>query len=127
MNLAFSVIAMEWFDKISEFMEGLPEWLQAHPRYGYLIVAGILLLWLVGIVCGWRWTYSRPGSWEGNFWLGTLGERSYRFWLGLIVAARSPPRRNLIVWVIILPRKSAKLNPCGTRTANGHTWSGRTY
>ena len=49
---------MEWFDKISEFMEGLPEWLQAHPRYG-----------------------------EGNFWLGTLGERSYRFWLGLIVAA----------------------------------------
>ena len=29
---------MEWFDKISEFMEGLPEWLQAHPRYGYLIV-----------------------------------------------------------------------------------------
>ena len=72
MNLAFSVIAMEWFDKISEFMEGLPEWLQAHPRYGYLIVAGILLLWLVGIVCGWRWTYSRPGSWEGNFWLGLI-------------------------------------------------------
>ena len=69
---------MEWFDKISEFMEGLPEWLQAHPRYGYLIV---------GIACGWRWTYSRPGSWGGNFWLGTLGEKSYRFWLGLIVAA----------------------------------------
>lgn len=63
---------MEWFDKISEFMEGLPEWLQAHPRYGYLIVAGILLLWLVGIACGWRWTYSRPGSWEGNFWLGLI-------------------------------------------------------
>ena len=47
-------------DKISEFMEGLPEWLQEHPRYGYLIVAGILLLWLVGIVLslihiyGWR-------------------------------------------------------------------------
>ena len=64
MNLAFSVIVMEWFDKISEFMEGLPEWLQAHPRYGYLIVAGILLLWLVGIVCGWRgcykvWAYKR--------------------------------------------------------------------
>ncbi|WP_270245276.1 immunity 17 family protein, partial [Phocaeicola coprocola] len=41
----------------------------------------------VGIACGWRWTYSRPGSWGGNFWLGTLGEKSYRFWLGLIVAA----------------------------------------
>ena len=45
--MAFSVIAMEWFDKISEFMEGLPEWLQAHPRYGYLIVAGILRLGLI--------------------------------------------------------------------------------
>ena len=77
---------MEWYDKISEFMEGLPEWLQAQPRYGYLIVAGILLLWLVGIVCGWRWTYARPGNWGGNFWLGTLGEKSFRFWLGLIVA-----------------------------------------
>ena len=38
-----------------------------------VIVAGILLLWLVGIVCGWRWTYSRPGSWEGNFWLYITG------------------------------------------------------
>ena len=28
------------------------------------------------------------------------------------------------MWVIILPRKSAKLNPCGTRTANGHTAAG---
>ncbi len=27
------------------------------------------------------------GKLGGNFWLGTLGERSYRFWLGLIVAA----------------------------------------
>ena len=29
--------------------------------------------------------------------------------------------------VIILPRKSAKLNVYATRTANGHTWSGRIY
>ena len=69
-------------------MEGLPEWLQAHPRYGYLIVAGILLLWLVGIVCGWRWTYSRPGSWEGNFWLGTLGERSWKSHATLTLLAK---------------------------------------
>ena len=63
MNLAFSVIVMEWFDKISEFMEGLPEWLQAHPRYGYLIVAGIRevgkgisgwVRWVKGVtVSGW--------------------------------------------------------------------------
>lgn len=39
-----------------------------------------------------------------------------------------PPLRGApIAWVIILPRKCAKLHPCGTRTPNGHTWSGRTY
>lgn len=108
MNLAFSVIAMEWFDKISEFMEGLPEWLQAHPRYGYLIVAGILLLWLVGIVCGWRWTYSRPGSWEGNFWLGTLGERSYRFWLGADRCRRNGMRPVAVLRNGISKRKTRK-------------------
>ena len=30
-------------------------------------------------------------------------------------------QNNPIVRVSILPRKSAKLNPAGTRTANGHT------
>ena len=107
MNLAFSVIAMEWFDKISEFMDGLPEWLQAHPRYGYLIVAGILLLWLVGIVCGWRWTYSRPGSWEGNFWLGYAGvKRSYRFWLGADRCRRSGMRPVAVLRNGISKRKA---------------------
>ena len=31
------------------------------------------------------------------------------------------PRDKAIVRVSMLPRKSAKLNPVGTRTANGHT------
>ena len=34
---------------------------------------------------------------------------------------------TLVACSLDTPRKSAKLNPCGTRTANGHTWSGRTY
>ena len=56
-------------------------------------------------------------------------ERWERIYLeeGLNLTVWSLLRKNPIVWVIILPRKSAKLNPCGTRTANGHTWSGRTY
>ena len=29
--------------------------------------------------------------------------------------------------VIMLPRKPAKLQSAGTRTANGHTWPGRVY
>ena len=34
------------------------EWIAENPRYGYLIVGGILLLWLIGVICGWKWTYS---------------------------------------------------------------------
>ena len=60
--------------------------LQTSPRYGYLIVAAILLLWLLGIICGWKWTYTRPGSWGGSFWLETLGPKAFRFWLGVILA-----------------------------------------
>ena len=73
MNLAFSVIAMEWFDKISEFMEGLPEWLQAHPRYGYLIVAGILLLWLVGDCLRMAVDVLPSGKLGGEFLAGYAG------------------------------------------------------
>ena len=75
MNLTFSVIVMEGFDKISEFMEGLPEWLQAHPRYGYLIVAGMLLPWLGGDGCGGGGAESRPGRWGGEFLVGAAGGR----------------------------------------------------
>ena len=63
---------MEWFEKVKEFITGFPQLLQTSPRYGYLIVAAILLLWLLGIICGWKWTYTRPGSWGGNFWLGVI-------------------------------------------------------
>ena len=38
-----------------------------------------------------------------------------------------PPRRVPTVRVIILPRKTATANPLGTRTADRHRWSGRTY
>ena len=44
---------MEWFEKVKEFITGFPQLLQTSPRYGYLIVAAILLLWLLGIICGW--------------------------------------------------------------------------
>lgn len=54
---------MEWYDNISN----LPQWLQTRRKYGYLIVVSILLLWLVGIICGGKWTYIRPDSWGGNF------------------------------------------------------------
>lgn len=33
---------MEWLDKIKDF----PNLIQQEPRYGYLVVAGLLLIWL---------------------------------------------------------------------------------
>ncbi len=74
---------MEWIDKIKDF----PNLVQQEPRYGYLVVAGILCMWLVGVICGWKRTYSRPGSTGGNFWMNLLGANTFRFWLGVILAA----------------------------------------
>ena len=34
----------------------------------------------------WLWTYSRPGSTGGNFWMNLLGPKTFRFWLGVILA-----------------------------------------
>ena len=73
---------MEWLDKIKDF----PNLIQQEPRYGYLVVAGLPLIWLVGVICGWKWTYFRPGSTGGNFWMNLLGPKTFRFWLGVILA-----------------------------------------
>ena len=77
---------MKWYDELIDMITSLPDLVKSGPRYGYLVVAVILLLWLVGIICGWKWTYTRPGSWGGNFWLDTLGPKAFRFWLGVILA-----------------------------------------
>ena len=68
---------MEWLDKIKDFTESDT----AGTRYGYLDRGGLLLIWLVGVICGWKWTYSRPGSTGGNFWMNLLGPKTFRFWL----------------------------------------------
>lgn len=69
-------------DELS-ILRSLPQ----EPRYGYLVVAVVLLIWLVGVICGWKWTYSRPGSTGGNFWMNLLGPKTFRFWLGVILTA----------------------------------------
>lgn len=65
------------------------EWLSGimpgNPRYGYLIAAAVLLFWLIGVVCGWKWTYSRPGSYRGDFLLDLLGPGTYRLVLGVFL------------------------------------------
>ena len=77
---------MKWYDELIDMITSFPDLVKSEPRYGYLVVAVILLLWLLGIICGWKWTYTRPGSWGRNFWLETLGPKAFRFWLGVILA-----------------------------------------
>ncbi len=80
---------MEWINKIwttlqQMFSEG-PGYIKENPKSGYLVVILILLVWLTGLILDWKWTYARPGSWGGNFWLDLLGPNGFRFWLGIIV------------------------------------------
>lgn len=66
----------------NELLSGImPE----NPHYGYLIAAAVLLFWLIGVICGWEWTYSRPGSYRGNFLLDLLGPKTYRLVLGVFL------------------------------------------
>ena len=80
---------MEWLNSILQRLESLfsdaTEYVYAHPRVGYLAVILLLSFWLVGIIFDWKWTYSRPGSWVGNFFLDLLGTAGFRFWIGVIL------------------------------------------
>lgn len=69
---------------IDKHFEWLTEWLAENPRYGYLIAGGILLLWLIGVICGWKWTY-QGGTWGWNWVRETFGGWAVRFWHGVLV------------------------------------------
>lgn len=77
----------EWLQITLSKLENFPEMLREEPRYGYIVAVVILFVWLVGVILGWKWCYSRPGSMGGNFWLNTLGQKTFRFWLGMIIVA----------------------------------------
>ena len=63
------------------------EWIAENPRYGYLIAGGILLLWLIGVICGWKWTYE-PNRW-GWYWVrDTFGEKGVAYLCGRIAGHR---------------------------------------
>ena len=59
---------MEWLTNILRNLKGCSlmrtEYAYANPKVGYLVVIFLLLVWLVGLIFDWKWTYARPGSWE---------------------------------------------------------------
>lgn len=80
---------MDWLNTIWTKLERLlterTEYVQTSPKAGYLVVIFALLIWLLGLIFDWKWTYARPGSWGGNFWLDLLGPSGLRFWLGVFI------------------------------------------
>lgn len=80
---------MEWLSKIFHRCESMfndsVEYAYTNPKAGYLIVIFILSVWLVGLVFDWKWTYMRPGNWNGNFLFSLLGPTTFRFCLGFII------------------------------------------
>lgn len=54
-------------------------------NYGLLLSVAILLGWLIGIICDWKWTYTRPGGARRNYLLNILGPKAYRWLLGVVL------------------------------------------
>lgn len=80
------IMSMEWYQEMSGFASGLPEWLKAHPQYAYQLFVAVLALLLAGAVCNWKWTWRPHTSW-GWTWLEAMGERTFRFWKSVVYAA----------------------------------------
>ena len=76
------MVPISYLTLSGDFVAGL---LPDNPRCGYLFAAAILLVWLVGVVCGWKWTYARPGSYGGNLLLNLLGPKTFRLLLGILL------------------------------------------
>ena len=78
---------------MDELINKISEKIAENPRYGYLIAGGILLLWLIGVICGWKWTY-KADTWGWNWVRETFGERAVRFWHGVLLFLL------LVLWVV---------------------------
>lgn len=78
---------------MDELINKLSEKIAENPRYGYLIAGGILLLWLIGVICGWKWTY-KADTWGWNWVRETFGEGAVRFWHGVLVFLL------LVLWIV---------------------------
>lgn len=60
------------------------EWMAKIPSHSYLIAGSIILFWLIGVVCGWKWTYE-PSTWGWRLIHKTFGERAVRICHGILL------------------------------------------
>ena len=57
----------EIWEAVNSKAEAFFEWTQAHPKFGLLIVAALLLFWLTGLLLRWKWAL----HWQnyGKMWI----------------------------------------------------------
>lgn len=72
-------------ERVDGFFNDSVDYAHSNPKIGLLIVVSLLAFWLLGIILDWKWTYRRPGTWGGNFFLNLFGPAAFRFWLGVII------------------------------------------
>lgn len=49
-------------DAVNGNVELFFEWMKSHPRYALLFVAALLIFWLIGMLCRWKWAV----HWHNN-------------------------------------------------------------
>lgn len=80
---------MEWLNNIlrnlEELLSNLAQYIQSSPKIGNIIAIFLLLLWLVGLIFNWKWSYRGNGSYGWNHLLEVLGPDTFRFWLGVLI------------------------------------------
>lgn len=54
-------------EAMNSMVESFFEWAQSNPKYGLLLAAGLLALWLVGLLLRWKWAC----HWQfyGKLWM----------------------------------------------------------
>lgn len=55
------------YEAMNSMVESFFEWAQSDPKYGLLFAAGLLALWLVGLLLRWKWAC----HWQfyGKLWM----------------------------------------------------------
>lgn len=81
---------------MEELIHPYIERIAANPRYGYFVAGSLLLFWLIGVICGWKWTYELS-TWKENWIREPFGEGMMRIGVGLLLVCFS---RSLSSYVI---------------------------
>lgn len=73
-----------FFENVKLFFEDKYTFLQENPKYGLLVAAGLVVIYIVGLIADWRWVLDPSGASDMvNRWIEIFGRRTIRFWYGI--------------------------------------------